>query len=90
MLAVLSNVTVIHMFWLGYINVSIVTVTLPCLWCWRYHFSISIKNQKKGGSPTAKEQEKFNGKEFSYQQRNKNISDIYPKDKYYEMPPLFQ
>ena len=30
-----------------------------------HHFSIGIKNQKKGGSPTPKVQEKFNQMELS-------------------------
>ena len=38
MLAVVLNVKPIHMFSLRYINLSIVIVTIPCLWCWRSSF----------------------------------------------------
>ena len=53
-------------------------VNLPCLWCRRCHFSISITNQKKGGSPTPKEQENLMKR---YLVINRGIS-IYQKDDY--------
>ena len=64
----------------------------PCLACGvgGHHFSVCIKNQKKGGSPRPKEQEQLNQKELCYQDMNKNIPERFPKDNDYEMPSLFQ
>ena len=85
MLAVVLNVAPIRMFYWG---IEIYIVIVFCVG--GHHFSIGIKNQKKCGSPKPKKQEKFNQEEFSYQDRNKNIAQTYPKDNYYEFPFLFQ